>query len=384
MTVDLLRYFAARQDQLLSSARALVERESPTRDAAAAAELIAELRGRLDAAGAAVRLVETENGPHLLARFDGDSPAETRPVMLLGHVDTVWPRGTLRQRPFRVEDGRAYGPGLFDMKSGVAVMLAALEAIVELDLPRPHPIELLLSCDEESGSPTSRDLIQAEAAGCAAVLVLEPPLPGGRAKTERKGVARYELIARGVSAHAGLDPERGVSAIAELAYQVLALHRLNDLNGISVNVGVIQGGTYANVIASEARAEIDVRFRTMAQANAVADRIASLERVLDGARLEIEGGIDRPPLERTAGVGSLYARARAVAATLGFELGEGAAGGGSDGSLTAAVGVPTLDGLGVDGDGAHAEHEHILIADLPRRAALLTGLITRPLARAPG
>lgn len=384
MTVDLLRYFAARQDQLLSSARALVERESPTRDATAAAELIAELRGRLDAAGAAVRLVETENGPHLLARFDADSPGEARPVMLLGHVDTVWPRGTLRQRPFRIEDGRAYGPGLFDMKSGVAVMLAALEAIVELGLPRPHPIELLLSCDEESGSPTSRDLIEAEAAGCAAVLVLEPPLPGGRAKTERKGVARYQLIARGVSAHAGLDPERGVSAIVELAYQVLALHRLNDLTGISVNVGVIQGGTYANVIASEARAEIDVRFRTMAQANAVADRIASLERVLEGARLEIEGGIDRPPLERTAGVGSLYARARAVAATLGFELGEGSAGGGSDGSLTAAVGVPTLDGLGVDGDGAHAEHEHILIADLPRRAALLTGLITRPLARAPG
>ncbi len=342
--------------------------------------MIAELRGRLDAAGAEVRLVETENGPHLLARLDGNSPGETRPVMLLGHVDTVWPAGTLRRRPFRVEDGRAYGPGLFDMKSGVAVMLAALEAIVELGLPRPHPISLLLSCDEESGSPTSRDLIEAEAAGCAAVLVLEPPLPGGRAKTERKGVARYQLIARGVSAHAGLDPERGVSAIAELAYQVLALHRLNDLNGISVNVGVIKGGTYANVIAAEARAEIDVRFRTMAQANAVADRIASLERVLDGARLEITGGLDRPPLERTAGVGSLYARARAAAATLGFELGEGAAGGGSDGSLTAALGVPTLDGLGVDGDGAHAEHEHILIADLPRRAALLTALITRPLA----
>ena len=379
MTVDLLGYFAARHDQLLSSTRTLVERESPTRDAAAAAELIAEIRRRLEAAGGAIRLVESENGPHLVARFDGDS-AGGRPVMLLGHVDTVWPRGTLEQRPFRVETGRAYGPGVFDMKSGIAVMVAALEAVAELDLPRPHPIEILLTCDEESGSPTSRDLIEAQAKGCAAVFVLEPPLPGGRAKTERRGVARYELIARGVSAHAGLDPERGTSAIVELAHQVLALHRLNDLDGISVNVGVIQGGTYANVVASEARAEIDVRFRTMAQANAVADRIASLERVLDGARLEIEGGLDRPPLERTAGVAFLHARARAVAAELGFELGEGAAGGGSDGSFTAALGVPTLDGLGVDGDGAHAEHEHILVDDLPRRAALLTALVTRPLA----
>ena len=204
MTVDLLRYFAARHDQLLSSARALVERESPTRDAAAAAALIARdprparWRGRRHPPGRD-RERSAPAGPfrRLTAR------PRRRPVMLLGHVDTVWPRGTLRQRPFRVEDGRAYGPGVFDMKSGVAVMLAALEAIGELDLPRPHPLKVLLSCDEESGSATSRDLIQAEAGGARRCCVLEPPLPGGRAKTERKGVARYELIARGVSAHAG-------------------------------------------------------------------------------------------------------------------------------------------------------------------------------------
>jgi glutamate carboxypeptidase len=375
---DLLRYFGARHDGLLSGARLLVERESPTLDAQAAAALVAELEQRLEAAGAATRRVATTAGPHLLARAAGGAD-DSRPVMLLGHVDTVWPRGTLDRRPFRVEDGRAYGPGVFDMKSGIAVMLAALEAIDELGLPRPHPLKVLLSCDEESGSSTSRDLIEAEAAECAAVLVLEPPLPGGRVKTERRGVARYQLIAHGVSAHAGLEPERGRSAIVEMAYQVLALARLNDLDGVSVNVGVLRGGTYPNVIAAEARAEIDVRFRTMAQAETVADRIASLEAVVDGTRLEIRGGLDRPPLERTPAVASLYAEARAIAAELGFELGEGAAGGGSDGSFTAALGIPTLDGLGVDGDGAHAEHEHIVVADLPRRAALLTALLTRPL-----
>jgi glutamate carboxypeptidase len=376
---DLLGYFEARHDDLLSGARALVERESPTLDAEATAALIAEVQKRLEAAGAATRLLATGSGPHLLARAGNARSNGLAPVMLLGHVDTVWPRGTLERRPFRVEGGRAYGPGVFDMKSGVALMVAALEAIGELDLQQPHPLKILLSCDEESGSSTSRDLIETEAAGCAAVLVMEPPLPGGRAKTARKGVARYELIARGVSAHAGLEPEKGTSAIVEIAQQVLALAALSDLDGVNVNVGVIRGGTFANVVAAEARVEIDVRFRTMAQGSRVADRIASLEPILKGARLEVTGGVDRPPLERTPAVESLYSQARSIAAELGFELGEGSAGGGSDGNFTAALGIPTLDGLGVDGDGAHAEHEHILIADLPRRAALLTALLTRPL-----
>lgn len=199
-------------------------------------------------------------------------------------------------------------------------------------------------------------------------------------KTERKGIANYELIAHGVSAHAGLDPEKGVSATSELAHQLLALDQLNDLpRGISVNVGVIRGGTLPNVIAAEARAQVDVRFRTMSQAGELARRIESLQPVLKGARLEIRGGLNRPPLERTPAVMSLFAQARSIAAELGFELGEGASGGASDGNFTAAIGIPTLDGLGVEGEGAHAEHEHILVADLPRRAALLTALLTRPL-----
>jgi glutamate carboxypeptidase len=360
-------------------ARTLVECESPTLDAAGAAGVMAEIVARLDAVGASSRLHESASGPHLVARAGPSGNAGPRPVMLLGHVDTVWPRGTLERRPFRVENGRAHGPGVFDMKSGVAVILAALEAIRDLGLEPPRPVKILLTCDEESGSATSRHLIESEAAECAAVLVLEPPLPGGRAKTERRGVGRYELVVHGVPAHAGLEPEKGRSAIVELAHQVIALSRMNDAEGVSVNVGVVSGGTYINVVAGEARASIDVRFKTAAQAEAVARRITSLTPVLDGTRLEIAGAVDRPPLERTAAVVSLFSRARDRAAELGFALGEGAAGGGSDGSFTAALGIPTLDGLGVDGDGAHAEHEHIVIDDLPRRAALLASLLLDPL-----
>lgn len=380
MATELLRYFSERQEKLLADAQALVEQESPTLDALATTALIAELKPRLEAIGAATRLHQTEKGAHLVARANFGRSANSRPIMLLGHVDTVWPRGTLARRPFRVDNGRAYGPGVFDMKSGVALILAAVDAINDLGLQPQHQLKILLSCDEESGSSTSRELIQTEAAECAAVFVLEPSLPGGLVKTERKGIANYEVIARGVSAHAGLDPDKGVSATAELAHQLLALSRLNDLGrGISVNVGVIHGGTFSNVIAAEARAQVDVRFRTMTQAEEISKRIESLQPVLKGAQIEVRGGLNRPPLERTSAVMSLFGQARLIAAELGFELGEGASGGASDGNFTAALGIPTLDGLGVEGDGAHAEHEHILIADLPRRAALLTTLLTRRL-----
>jgi len=380
MATELLSYFNARQSELLAGARALVEQESPTLDARANTALTRELKPRFEALGAATQIYQTERGAHLVARAAFGHSANSRPVMLLGHVDTVWPCGTLARRPFRVENGRAYGPGIFDMKSGLAVMLAALEAIHELGLEPQHQLKILLSCDEESGSSTSRDLIEAEAAECAAVFVLEPSLPGGGVKTERKGIANYEVIVHGVSAHAGLDPEKGVSATTELAHQLLALNQLNDLTrGISVNVGVMRGGTFSNVIAAEARAEVEVRFRTMAQGEEVSRRIESLKPVLEGARLEVRGGLNRPPLERTSAVMALFAHARSIGAELGFELGEGESGGASDGNFTAALGIPTLDGLGVEGDGAHAEHEHILVADLPRRAALITALLTREL-----
>jgi glutamate carboxypeptidase len=379
----LLRHFSSRRENLLAGVRALVEQESRTGDAAATTAIMAKLKRRLDAIGATTNLHETGPGTHLMSRITFGPSLQDGPVLLLGHVDTVWPPDTLASRPFRVENGRAFGPGIFDMKSGVEVMVAALEAIHELELQPRREIRMFLSCDEESGSITSRDLITAQAAECTAVFVLEPSLPGGKVKTARKGISNYEVIARGISAHAGLDPEKGISAISELARQILALHALNDLQqGITVNVGVISGGTLSNVIASEARAEVDVRFRTMAQGEEIARRIESMQPLQSGARIEIRGGINRPPLERTAAVVALYDRARSIASQLGFDLGEGPSGGASDGNFTAAQGIPTLDGLGVEGDGAHAAHEHIVIADLPRRAALITALLTTPLTEA--
>jgi len=379
----LLNYFSTRQENLLAGVRALVEHESPTRDAAATTAIIAKLKTRLDTIGAASTLHKTERGTHLVSRLTFGNSLNERPLLLLGHVDTVWPLATLKRSPFRVEDGRAFGPGIFDMKSGVEVMVAALEAIHELHLQPGREIRVFLSCDEESGSTTSRDLIASEASNCAAVFVLEPSLPGGKVKTARKGIANYEVIARGISAHAGLDPEKGVSAISELARQILALHALNDRKeGISVNVGVISGGTLSNVVAAEARCEVDVRFRTMAHGADISRRIESMQPLQTGAQIEVRGGVNRPPLERTPAVVALYKRARSIASDLGLELGEGSSGGASDGNFTAAQGIPTLDGLGVEGDGAHAAHEHIIIADLPRRAALITTLLTTPLTEA--
>jgi glutamate carboxypeptidase len=379
----LLRYFSSRQENLLAGVRALVEQESPTRDATATTAIMANLKTRLDAIGATTRLHETERGTHLLSRMTFGPSLPNASVLLLGHVDTVWPLATLTSRPFRVENGCAFGPGIFDMKSGVEVMVAALEAIHALELQPWGEIRMFLSSDEESGSTTSRDLITAEASDCVAVLVLEPSLPGGKVKTARKGIANYEVIARGISAHAGLDPEKGISAISELAGQIVALNALNDLKqGITVNVGVISGGTLSNVVASEARAEVDVRFRTMAQGEDISRRIESMQPVQTGAQIEIRGGVNRPPLERTPAVVALFNHARSIASHLGFDLGEGSSGGASDGNFTAAQGIPTLDGLGVEGDGAHATHEHIVVADLPRRAALITALLTTPLTEA--
>jgi glutamate carboxypeptidase len=376
MVRELWSYFSERREQLLTDVRELVEHESPSLDAAAATALTTALQSRLETLGAVARLHPSPSGAHLAARVSfGNAPASP-PVLMLGHVDTVWPLGTLGARPFRVDGERAYGPGIFDMKSGVALMLGALRAIRDLGLEPKHPLAILLTCDEESGSATSRALIEAEAAGCVAAFVPEPSLPGGAVKTSRKGFALYDIVAHGVAAHSGLEPEKGVSATLELAHQMLALTRLADpAEGLTVNVGVIRGGTNVNVVAAEARAQVDVRFRTLAQATEIAQRIESLAPVLPGARLEIRGGVNRPPLERTPAVSALYARARTIAAELRSELGEGASGGASDGNLTAALGVPTLDGLGVEGDGAHAEHEHIVVADLPRRAALLTALV---------
>jgi glutamate carboxypeptidase len=316
-------------------------------------------------------LRQSGRGDHVRARFGGDA----RPVLLLGHFDTVWPIGTIQRMPFRRDGDRVYGPGTFDMKAGIAIGVAAIAALRATSTPHP-PVTMLWTTDEEVGSGTSRAVLEEEARQARAVLVLEPALPGGALKTARKGVGEYELIVHGIAAHAGLDPGKGASAIHELASLISSIERLQDLDrGVSVNAGVISGGTRPNVVAEEARAVIDVRATTLADAGAIDGELRRLQPTRPGTRLTVQGGFERPPLERSEAVAALFARAVAVARALGRELLEGSAGGGSDGNFTGALGVPTLDGLGAVGDGAHAAEEHVDASALPWRSALVGGLI---------
>jgi glutamate carboxypeptidase len=292
-------------------------------------------------------------------------------------MDTVWEVGALREMPFRIVEGRAHGPGVFDMKAGLVQVLYAIRALKETGRRPAARVVVLINSDEEVGSNSSRALIEEQARRSRAVFVLEPAIgPDGRLKTFRKGVGVFQIRVHGRAAHAGLDPGSGVSAIEELARQIQALHRMTDpARGITVNVGTVQGGTRSNVIAAEAQAEIDLRVSTLSDAREMESKILNLRPYLDGAEILVTGGVDRPPLERSAGVQALYQKARGLAEELGFELGEGSAGGGSDGNFTAALGIPTLDGLGAVGDGAHASHEHTLVSEMPRRAALLARLL---------
>ena len=370
---DLLRYCEAEQPWVRELLEALVRLESPSDDKTAADRCGDEIARRLTALGAAVqRFPNAARGAHVRAEFAGASDVQ---LLLLGHFDTVWPAGTIASMPFELRDGRLHGPGVFDMKAGIATAALAVRALAETGRRTPRVV-MVWTSDEEVGSGTSRALLEDEARRSEAVLVLEPSLPGGAAKTSRKGVAGYTVTVRGVAAHAGLDPGKGASAIHEIARQILALAAMQDLaRGVSVNVGTIEGGTRSNVVAERASAEVDVRFPRMADGERIDSAIRALQPAHPLTRLEIQGGIDRPPLERTDAVVRLYDRARGVAARLGRDLAEGAAGGGSDGNFTAALGVPTLDGLGPAGDGAHAHHEHVIAADLAWRAAFLAELI---------
>jgi glutamate carboxypeptidase len=384
MNSDLLEFCRAEAPWLRATVEALVGLESPSDGKAAVDRCGAELARRLADIGAAVeRLPQESCGDHLRARWPQLGPTSSRDrkpdggqILLLGHFDTVWPLGSIDRMPLREVDGRLYGPGIFDMKSGIAASMLAMRALDALDLRGQTEIVMLWTTDEEVGSATSRALIEEQARQSRAVLVLEPSLPGGAVKTSRKGVGEFEVVVHGVSAHAGLDPGKGASAIHELARQVLAIEALQDLaRGLTVNVGTITGGTRSNVVADRAAARVDVRVETMHDAARFESAIHGLRAHHPATRLEITGGINRPPLERSPAVIRLYEEAQMVAAALGRELAEGAAGGGSDGNFTAACGVPTLDGLGPQGDGAHAAHEHVLADDLPWRAAFLAGLI---------
>lgn len=370
---DLFEFCRAQQEPLRAAIEMLVRLESPSHDKAAVdrcgaaiAQMLREMNARVTA------IPQPGRGDHLRAEFDGGP----RRVLLLGHFDTVWDVGQIARMPLRVDGGKLYGPGIYDMKASIAVAMLAVRAAMSAG-PIPR-VAMLWTTDEEVGSATSRTLIEAEARASDAVLVLEPCLPGGAAKTERKGCGEFRVTVRGVAAHAGIDPRKGASAIHELAHQIVALESLRDLDrGISVNVGVVAGGTRGNVIAEEATAVVDVRVPRREDAARIEAAVRGLQPGSPLVHMEIEGGIDRPPLERTPGVVRLYEQARAVAAELGKELAEGATGGGSDGNFTAALGVPTLDGLGPEGDGAHALHEHVLIADLPWRAAFLASLVRK-------
>lgn len=378
-----LDYCFANHDWLLEFIEALVAIESPSDDPAAVNRCGAELAARLEAIGGSVtRIAPSSAGPstslragdHVRASFGRGS----RQLLLLGHFDTVWPIGQLARMPVRRDGGRLHGPGVFDMKAGIGLAALATRAVVEQGGLDGCQAVMLWTTDEEIGSGTSRALIEAEAARSEAVLVFEPSLPGGALKTSRKGVGQFELIARGVPAHAGLDPGKGVSAVRELARQITAIDDLQDPDhGVTVTVGVIKGGTRANVVPDEASAIIDARANTRADADRIAAALKSVKPYVAGATVEVTGGFERPPLERTAAVVKLFEMARKVAVETGVALEEGSAGGGSDGNLTAALGVPTLDGFGAVGDGAHALHEHVEIDALVPRAAIIAGLLAR-------
>ncbi|MCA1621035.1 MAG: M20 family metallopeptidase [Acidobacteria bacterium] len=377
----LLRHFEERRGEILSLTRRLCEIESPSGDgegSAAAVRLLSEAAESLKVADSIERVPAPGGyGEHFVLRAFGNEAGEgARPLVLLGHTDTVHPRGTLASRTWREEDGRIHAPGVYDMKAACVVALEALAACRALGLTPRRPVVLLLTCDEESGSYSGRELVEREARRAECVLVLEPPAPGGRAKTARKGTGIFKLSVEGRAAHAGLEPEKGVSAVLELARQIERVHSLARTEvGTTVNVGTVKGGTHANVVPAEASAEIDVRFSTAEEARRLDEAIRGLTPFDTRARLGVGGGINRPPMERTPAVASLFQRAQGVAASLGIELGEASVGGASDGNFAAACGATVLDGLGIDGDGAHAEHEHIHADAVVRRAALLTALI---------
>jgi glutamate carboxypeptidase len=373
---ELLRFCESERRWLLETVAALAALESPSTDKAAVDRCGRELSERLASLGGDVSLLRQERrGDHVRAEFKSSSTA-LAPVLLLGHFDTVWDVGQLARMPLHETEGRLHGPGVFDMKSGIAIAMLAVRALAQVG--GAPPIVMLWTSDEEIGSETSRTAVEDEARRSQAVLVIEPSLPGGAVKTSRKGVGEFELRVRGIAAHAGLDPGNGASAVLELAHQILAIDRLQSPDrGITANVGVVSGGSRANVVPEAAHAVIDVRVPTATDARDIVRELRGLRPHLRGTSLELTGGINRPPFERTEEVGRLYRIAREVARQLGRDLGEGGAGGGSDGNFTGSLGVPTLDGLGPAGGGAHALTEHVIVADLPWRAALLGGLLAR-------
>jgi glutamate carboxypeptidase len=371
------RWIAANQNGLIALLREMVECESPSDDAVAVNRFGELLADRLAGCGKVKRVGGRPYGKHLLCEFPLPGRRKQGQILALGHMDTVWPVGTLQTMPWRREHGRLWGPGVLDMKAGLAFFVFAMRALREQDIPVARKVLLQVNSDEEVGSLSSRPLTEKNARASVAVLVLEPGTGlEGKAKTARKGVVGYTLRVTGKAAHAGIDITAGASAIEELAFQIERMRGFTDLTrGVTVNTGVIKGGTRTNVVAAEAEAGVDFRVPRMADWGKLQKKFASLKTRDRRCRLEIDGGLNRPPLERTAGVVRLFRIARRLAAEMNVELEESSTGGGSDGNFTGALGVPTLDGIGGVGEGAHAVHESILENRVVDRAALLAKLV---------
>ncbi len=369
----MLETFRRRQDEMLALLRALVEHETFTREKPAVDRLADFMEAQLRSCGAdsIQRLPQAEAGDFLIAKWNEDAPG--KPYLFLAHLDTAHPIGSLESMPIKVEDARFYGPGALDMKAGVVIALEAIRALHESGQLPPRPIHFLLTTDEEIGSPFSEALIKQEAADCALVMVMEPATKEGAIKTWRKGGGKYSLTIEGRAAHAGIAPQEGINAIIEFARQALDVNRLNDLKyGTSVSVTLVEGGSAGNVIPARVEAHIDARVMTIAAMNRLHDALTSLYPKMPGAKVTCRRERHRPPMERRPG---LFEKAAAIGERQGVTIYEGGTGGGSDGNFTAAMGIPTLDGLGAHGDGAHATHEHVIIDSLPRQATLIAAIL---------
>lgn len=368
----------SREKEIVRLLGQFVRCESPSHNKTAVDGLGQMVANEWRRRGAKVRVLrQTKRGDHVRAEIWLGAGRPTGQILILGHLDTVYPLGTLATMPFRIKAGRAYGPGTFDMKAGLVLALAAVDGLRAAGLRPGKRLVFFWNSDEEIGSGSSQHAIEREARRSNAVLVLEPAAGAdGRLKTARKGLGWAEVIVTGRAAHAGLDPGAGVNAVHELALQIVRLKDVNNARrGISLQATVIEGGTVSNVVPAHARAEVDIRYTHVADAPKLNRKLRGLRPILPGARVEVRGGINRPPLERTPAVLALFHRAQELMREMGLPLGEAWVGGGSDGNFTAALGVPTLDGLGAIGNGAHSVVEHVVIRSLPERATLLTGLL---------
>src|SRR6266446_642305 len=374
---EFLRLLKPCLPDMLATLRRFVIAESPSLEKAAADRCCGLIAEEWRKRGARVeRVTQKHRGDHLRITYSQNKSRPAGQLLVLGHYDTVYSTGTLRKMPFRFSSGRAYGPGTFDMKAGIVQALFALQALQQNNVIRRKRVVFLWTSDEEIGSESSRKLLETEARRSDAVFVLEPSFgPQGLLKTERKGVGTAELTVHGRASHAGLAPQEGINAIHELAQQLARIEKWNDLRrGVTINAGIVEGGSRTNVIPERARAALDLRALRVSDMRSLERRLHSLRAIHRGARLEITGGFDRPPLERKMSA-NLFVRAKSLAAQMNLPICECSVGGGSDGNFTAALGVPTLDGLGAVGDGAHSANEHILIRTMPARAALLASLL---------